>query len=329
MQPAKQSMPPAELLEEAASSRQIQLMNEKILASALSAEGDTARGYRIGPEDLLEVSVFEVEELNKTVRVSSQGNISLPLLGTVRSEGLTVAELEREIADLLGERYLQDPSVTVFVKEYRSHQISVIGAVAQPGRYNITGQKTVLSMLALAGGLTDKAGYLLFVIRPLSPSTTTGKTEDDPDQRGPRTLIVDLEELLVRGNMAMDLPLEDGDVINIPVSGKVFVGGEVMKPGGFILKRERMTVSQAIVMAGGLKPEADGSKTRVFRLSEKGPEKELLSVNVYAIQKGKEEDLYLKESDIVIVPRHGLKGALYEVRETLRSIVNIGYALGI
>jgi polysaccharide export outer membrane protein len=320
---------PELLSKEIEKSRQIKAMNDKILMSTLSSRREHYGDYIIGSEDLLEISVFEVEELNKTVRVSSQGSISLPLLGTLKAKGLTVNELEREIRDTLAEKYLQDPQVTVFIKEYRSYRISVIGAVNEPNLYDVAGQKTILDMLAMAEGLRDDAGYLLFVNRPPGLEEEAAKAGKYPEQESPRTFVVDLEELLVKGNFALNLPLMNGDVINVPVSGKVFVGGEVMKPGGFPLRGEKMTVSQAVILAGGVKPEADGSRTKIFRYSDKGTAKEILSVDVYAIQKGEEEDPYLKENDIIIVPRHGVKGFLVEFRETFRSIFSVGYALGL
>src|SRR5512136_1213581 len=152
--------------QEIESSKQIKAMNERILASSLLSRKDLYRDYKIGPEDLIEISVFEEEKLNKTVRVSSQGNISLPLLGILRAKGLTANELEREIRDLLAEKYLQDPHVSVFIKEYRSQRISVVGMVEKPGVYDVTGQKTVLDVLAMSGGLKEDAGQLLFLIRP-------------------------------------------------------------------------------------------------------------------------------------------------------------------
>lgn len=138
--------------QEIESSKHVKAMNERILTSSLSSGKDLYRDYKIGLEDLIEVSVFEEEKLNKTVRVSSQGNISLPLLGILRVKGLTANELEREFRELLAEKYLQDPHVSVFIKEYRSQQISVIGAVEKPGPYDVTGQKTILNLLGMAGG---------------------------------------------------------------------------------------------------------------------------------------------------------------------------------
>ena len=140
------------------SSRQVKAMNERILMSSLASRRDIYRDYKIGPEDLLEISVFEEEKLNKTVRVSSQGNISLSLLGVLRVKGLTANELEKEVRDLLAEKYFQDPHVGVFIKEYRSVRISVMGAVEKPNVFEVTGRKTILEMLGMAGGLKEDAG---------------------------------------------------------------------------------------------------------------------------------------------------------------------------
>ncbi len=305
--------------------------------SSLSSKRDPYRDYKIGPEDLLEISVFEVEKLNKTVRVSSQGNISLPLLGVLRVKGLTANQLEKELRELLAEKYLQDPQVSVFIKEYRSQRISVMGAVKEPKVFEVTGQKTILDMLAMAGGVRDDAGHLLFLIRPpaledevpeVPERGAASKEGKDPDQGGLKTFVINLEELLIKGDLTLNLPLIHGDVINIPVSGKVFVGGEVWRPGGFILAGKRMTLSQAIVLAGGVKPQAKGSQTKIFRYSEKGTGREMVSVNVYAIQKGQKEDPYVKESDIIIVPRHGVKAFFIGVKETLTGVFGMGYSLG-
>lgn len=311
------------------SSRQVKLMNERILIGNLSlaSKRSATRDYRIGPEDLLDISVYEDERLNKTVRVSSQGEISLPLLGVLKVEGLTAVQLEREIRDLLSESLYQNPHVSVFIKEYRGQRISVIGAVEKPGIFDVIGQKTVLEGLALAGGLKEDAGQLLFLIRPRSPDEKHLEKMGDSAESTPETLIIDLEELLVKGKLSLNLPLKNGDVINIPVSGKIFVGGEVNSPGGFYLKGKRMTVRQAIATAGGIKPKANASGTVIFRYGE-GDEEEVLSVDLNAIHKGESKDVYLRENDIVIVPQSGAKAFLIELRETVRGIFGFGFSLG-
>jgi len=315
-------------MKEMDSSRQVKAMNERILVSHLSLKRDLYRDYQIGPEDLLEVSVFEDEKLNKTVRVSSQGNISLPLLGILRVKGLTPYELEKEIRELLVEKYFQNPHASVFIKEYRSQRISVMGAVEKPGAFDVTGQKTVLDILAMAGGLKEDAGQLLFLIRP--PRLEDGGTQEKKgsEEQTIKTFVIDLEALLVKGDLILNLPLLHGDVLNIPLSGKVFMGGEVIRPGGLPLKGKRMTISQAITMAEGLKPEAKGDETKIFRYSGIGNERETISVNIYAIQKGQGEDIHLRENDIVIVPKSGVKAFLVGFRDTVKGLLGFGFSLG-
>ena len=113
--------------------------------------------YRIGAQDLVEVSVFGVEDLRQEVRVNSNGQISLPLIGTVMAGGKSIPELETAIAEKLSDGYLQDPQVSVFVKEFTSQRVTLGGAVEKPGIYPITGKTTLLQAIAMAEGVTDLA----------------------------------------------------------------------------------------------------------------------------------------------------------------------------
>jgi polysaccharide biosynthesis/export protein len=326
--PKKEFVSPDLQIKEAESSKQVKAMNERILVNMLSSKGDPYRDYKIGPDDLLEVSVFDVEKLNKTVRVSSQGNISLPLIGTLRVKDLTAAELEKEIRELLADKYLQDPQVSVFVKEYRSQRISVLGAVEKPGIFEVAGQKTVLDLLAMAGGLKEDAGQLLFLIRPNSNNSplpieeTAQRTEKaESGSPKPQAFVVDLEDLLVKGDLTLNAPLLHGDLLNIPISGKIYVAGEVKAPGGFPIKGKIVTVGQAVTMAGGLTNKADGPETKIFRYTGKEKGKEILSVNLEAVRDGQEMDLALKENDIVMVPKSGSKAFFVEFWEFLKGRV--------
>jgi len=316
--------PPEPQKREMESARQVQEMNEKLVMRNLASSRTPYRDYKIGPEDLLEITVFEVEKLNKTVRVSAQGNISLPLLGVLRVKGLTANELEIEIRDLLGEKYIQDPQVSVFIKEYRNQRISVIGMVDKPGVFEVSGQKTVLDMLAMAGGLKEDAGQLMFLIRSSPGDQEAPKETEGAPPQYPLTLVIDLEELLVKGNLTLNVPTYTGDVINIPASGKVFVGGEVSKPGGFPLRGKKLTVSQAIALAEGLKPEADGTQIKIFRSAAKGNGKEIITVNYEAIVKGQADDLALKENDILVVPKSGMKRFWAGMRDFFRLSFGFG-----
>lgn len=121
--------------------------------------------YRVGPQDLIEISVFQVPDLSRTVRVNSGGQISLPLIGVVQAGGLTIQELERSIAQKMSEKYLQNPQVTAFVKEFTSQRVTLEGSVAKPGIYPLTGRTTLLQAIAMGGGLdklADPRGVVIF-----------------------------------------------------------------------------------------------------------------------------------------------------------------------
>lgn len=123
------------------------------------------RDYRIGAEDLIEIQVFGVEQLTRTVRVNSRGMISLPLIGNIQVGGLTAQQAEATIVKSLSESYLQDPQVSLFIKEYTSQRVTIEGAVNKPGVYPLRGQTTLLQSLAVAGGqasLSDMAEVMLF-----------------------------------------------------------------------------------------------------------------------------------------------------------------------
>jgi len=310
--------PPA-LRKEFDPSIQIKEMNEKLMRSGLLSKQTSDQDYKIGPDDLLEISVNEDEKFSKTVKVSSQGNIKLPYLGILKVNGLSALKLEKEIENLLGEQYIYDPHVTVVIKEHRNQRISVMGAVVKPGTYDFTGQSTVSDVLVMTGGLREDAGPFLFLLRP--SGTGIPKPEDKSDAQKLRTFVISLEDLLINGETSSNLAVMHGDVINIPVAGKVFVGGAVKSPGGFSLAK-RMTLSQAITMAQGLTPKAKGSVTRIFRYSqypEKKTAKEILVADVYAIQSGKEQDLYLKENDVIFVPTSTSKTVLIEFWDLLKG----------
>lgn len=327
--PSKQPpITPEMQMREIEAARQAREMNERLMTVLLSQKKDFYGDYKIGPEDLLEITVFEDEKLNKTVRVTAQGNISFPLLGILKVKGLTATELEKELRDLLAEKYFQDPHVSVFIREYRNQRISVIGAVEKPGVFDVTGQKTILDLLAMAGGLKAEAGRLLFLIRPFMKSDLENpKKENEAAQELPRTVVIDLEQLIVRGDLTLNQPLFHGDVINVPPSGKVFVGGEVKSPGGFPLGGKKLTLTQAIALAGGLKTEAAGSQVKIFRYFGKGNEKEVLVVDAYAIQEGKADDVVLQESDMIVVPKSGTKAALTEIWEFIKGRIG-GFSFG-
>ncbi len=260
-------------------------------AGHMAQPGTDSADYVIGPEDLLEVSVFELPELKTTTRVQGDGTVSLPLLGVVQAGGLTKTGLEARLRDMLEERFLLDPQVTIAVSEYRSRLISVIGAVTKPGTYQMIGSRTVLQMISEAGGLTKEAGADLFIIR----RAETGEA---------RRLSLDLDDLVIRGNPELNLPLQPGDVVNVPIDRPVyvFVDGAVRNPGQVEGRESRpITLLQAVARAGGLTERANLRDAHVLRQDGKGGQQRI-PVNLRDIRKGKTSDLILQEGDVVVIP---------------------------
>ena len=157
--------------------------------------------YQISATDVLEVTVFQVPELSKSVRVSESGQITLPLIGAVPAAGKNATELEAEIAARLSAKYLQNPDVSVFVEDAVSQRVTVEGAVSKPGIYSATGRTTLLQMIALAGGLdriADERGVVVF--RYVNGKRQAAKfdykairagTTDDPILAGGDVVVVD------------------------------------------------------------------------------------------------------------------------------------------
>lgn len=273
------------------------LLLEKAINAAVEEE------YILGPEDLIEIDIFQVGELKRTVRVSSSGFIKLPLAGKIKVSGLSVPELEAEITERY-QKYLQEPLVSVFVKGYRSQKITVLGAVRKPQVYTVAGQKFLLDLLSMAEGLAGDAGDICYI------------------QRGNETIVVNIRELLINGNARLNLPVFAGDVIKIPRGGVVFVNGSVKTPGTFAMKGT-VKLTQAIAMAKGFRYEAKRDQIRVYR--DAGTDAmDIIDVDYDAILEEKTPDIILKDKDIVIVPTHGVKNFFAGFVSALRGAVRIG-----
>jgi len=248
--------------------------------------------YKIGPKDLLEIKVFELPELNQTVRVSEDGTITIPLIGQVKIEGLTKDELEQRISGLLEEKYLKNARVAVFIKEYQSKLVAVIGAVEKPGMYELVGRLTLLQMVSKAGGFKENASDEIFVLREGENGNTA-------------KIAIDLEDLIVNGNQKLNIPLQPNDVINVRVDKliNVYVLGAVRNPGRMEVKMsKKITVLQAIAQAGGLADGARKSGVTIKRKDKKTGKEVKMKVDLGGIMKGKKPDIELVEGDVVIIP---------------------------
>ncbi len=281
-------------------------LNGKIVRGSVEAgKGHSSADYQIGPEDLLEIEVFQVPDLKTVARVSARGYIKLPLVDELKAGGETVSELESLIAEKL-QKYVKEPVVSVFVKEYRSQQISVLGAVKNPQVYYVAGQKYLLDMLSLSGGLDKEAGSVCIV------QTMQRDASGDSSRE---KIVIDLDELLMNGQAELNIPVHSGDVIQVPKRGIFFVTGAVGQSGEFPLQA-KTTVTQALSMAKGLNYEASHSDIKIYRDTGK-PQREALSVDYDSILAGKEKDFEVKDKDIIIVSTSGLKSFLRGIAGTL------------
>jgi polysaccharide export outer membrane protein len=291
-------------------------LNALLFNSSMMQNVDPNADYVIGSEDLLDIDVFQAEELRRTVRVSSQGYIGLPLIGQVKAKGLTPVQLEAELVQKL-DRYMEEPLVSVYVKEYKAQKIGVVGAVTNPQVYAVTGQRYLLEMLALAGGITKDAGNVCYILRPLNAEREgISKTE---------TIVVDLTELLEKGNIALNVPVFSGDVVHVPKGGVFFVDGAVNKPGSFQIQG-RTTLVQAIAVAEGLRFEADRAEIKILRDNGEG-DRTVLTADYDAIRDGVSRDIPLRENDIIVVPKQGMKNFLSGFLSAVKGIVTFGAPL--
>jgi len=260
-------------------------------SQAQEARDVFVRAYRVGPGDLLELKVFQVDELSQTVRVSEDGSITLPLLGRIVVEGLTQEGVVQKLSGLLQAKYVKNPQVTIFIKEYKNQQVAVIGAVEKAGSYELVGRKNLLQIISMAGGFSENAGNEIFILREGPDGVTS-------------SVAIDLKDLLVNGNQKLNIPIEPNDVINVPVDReiRVFVMGRVNKPGAIKSKiSEGVTLLQAIADAGGLAEGAKESAITITRKDKAGKEQKI-RVNLRDIIKGKKKDIVLQEGDVVYVP---------------------------
>jgi polysaccharide export outer membrane protein len=293
---------------------------QEVLRLSSTSPNSPTDDYRIGPEDLLEISVFDAPELDRTVRVSANGQISLPLVESAQAAGLTSRELEIVIQELLRRSYMKNPHVGVFVKDMQSHPVSVFGAVKKPGVFQIRGSKRLIEVLSMAEGLSDDAGDTVVVMRQAQPGATTDQRANDRAASG-ETLNINLKDLLNSADARGNVLIYPGDVIKVTPAGVVYVMGEVRKPGGFLLKtNENISVLQALSLAEGLMRTSARSRVRIIRTDGTTGARTETPVNLNKILAGKLPDPILLPKDIVFVPNSTGRTVLYRSAEAALGI---------
>ena len=270
------------------------------LVTMPAPSGARSKPYRIGPTDVLTLTIHAGGEKQEEVDlpVSAQGIIDVPFIGTMSAKGLTLNELEKQIAEPLAKDYFVDPKVNVRVKEYHSLHYYVSGAVRGPGLYEMATEASLLELIAKAGGVLPGSGNLAYIMR-IPPGATNGGNGEP--------IKVDLQRLLEEGDLTANVLLKPGDVVHIPLekslgsdeSKKVYLEGEVQKPGVYDY-RPGMTAMNACIIAGGFAQFAAPNRTRIIR--QKGDEVEIIKINLNDVREGKIPDVELRPGDRLHVP---------------------------
>jgi polysaccharide biosynthesis/export protein len=253
----------------------------------------------IGGGDLLQVAVYGTD-FDKQVRVSDSGEITLPLLGTVKLAGLSIPEAETVVAKELARRgYFNDPQVSIFDREYATQAISVLGEVQKPGIYPLPGTRNLFDAISVAGGTTAKAGNRV---------TITHRSQPD-------------HPVIVPFSYSADASIHDnprvfpGDTIVVSKAGIVYVVGDVKQPAGVVMENSQMTVLQAVALAQGTNSTAKLNGSKIIRKTPTGPKE--IPIRLKKILAAKAPDLPLQSGDILFIPSSVAKSAAHRSIEAI------------
>lgn len=268
--------------------------------------------YRIGPGDVIDIRIFNRPNLSRDgVRVEGNGMFRMPLIeGEIQAACRTEGEIAKDLSTRYA-RYYRNLQVDVFVKEYHSQQVAIIGAVNNQSRFELQRRVRLLELLTYAKGPSPKAGQTINIVHSTAPSLCKAKTEDEVEAFSS----YNLTDTLI-GDPKANPWLESGDIVTVPEADQVYVIGNVYTPITIPLK-EPITLTQAIAMAGGTKLDTKKDKIRVVRKEPGSLTKKEIIVDLSAIEKKKANDLALLPNDIVDVP-------LSSGRSLLRGLITGG-----
>ena len=286
-------------------------------AKTLSA----APNYVLGVDDQIVIHAFEAEEISdKPIGIGTDGFIDLPMVGRVHAAGLTVQQLQTELTKRLSQ-YVNHPQLTVMVSEFRSQPVSVMGAVNMAGIVQLQGQKTLMQVISLAGGLRQDAGNSVTVTRelkhgklPLANATTDAGGQFT-------TATVSLRDIMSGKKPEDNILIEPNDVLTIPKAQLIYVLGEVGRPGGFVLDdHDSLSSLQCVALAGGLNRTASAGKAKILRLEPGKSERKEIPANLSKIMRGEAPDVPLHADDILFIPNNAPKSAGLRAAETALQI---------
>ncbi|HXM46177.1 MAG TPA: polysaccharide biosynthesis/export family protein [Bryobacteraceae bacterium] len=285
--------------------------------AAAGPQPDQARiAYVLGPEDTVTIHAQNAPDLSeKPFRVDAEGEIKLPMIGRVHAGGLTIEQLEAEIVTRL-KVYLVEPEVTVGITEFRSQPVSIVGAVATPGVHQLEGQKTLVEMLAIAGGLRPDAGPSVKLTRRLEFGRIPlpGAADDSTHQFS--IAEVNLKSVMEAKNPEFNIAIRPHDVISVPHAEVVYVIGEVNHAGALPLNEgDSLSVLEAVSSSGGMLHTAAISHARILRPVPGEQKRAELVVDLKKIMAGQSADIPLLAGDVLVVPGSTGKHAVYRALE--------------
>ncbi len=293
--------------------------------AVIVARGDESAGhpadYVLGPDDQVAIRSLEVKELgDKTFRIDGTGEINLPLVGRVAAAGKTIPQLEALLIETLRQFYVE-PDIAVNMTEYRSEPVSVIGSVGNPGVHPARGRRSLLEVLAAAGGVRPDAGPVVKITRQKTygPLPIPG-ARYTPD--GSNIGEIRLKNLLEAQDPTLNIIIQPHDIITIPRGAIVYVVGNVKRSGGFPLEgRTRLSVLEALSLAEGLDMRAAASHARILRApNDENSGRQEVAVDLSRIMSGKARDLYLGPNDVLFVPNSAAKSVTTRSIETALQI---------
>jgi polysaccharide export outer membrane protein len=280
--------------------------------------------YILGPDDTIVIRAFQAEELSdKPMQIDGDGYINLALIGRVKASGLTAGELEAEITRRLKD-YVKNPQVSVLVTDYRSEPVSVVGDVSTPGLVQLRGQKTLVEVIALAGGLKADAGNSVTITRQSSNGRLPISGAVDSPDGSSSIARVNLHEVMDGRDTKDNVLIKANDVLMVPKARLLYVVGEVQKPGAYILsERDSLSVLQAVALAGGFTQVAAPQKAKILSEHQGQPNRTEVAANLRKIMSGKNPDVNLHAEDILFVPSNLSKKAGAKALDTAINMAGI------
>ena len=222
--------------------------------------GGAPSDYRLGPQDVLKITVFGEPTLSGQVRVDSDGTIPFQYLQRVKAEGYTVAQVAEAIRKGLADGYLRNPQVSVEIDSYHSQNVYVMGEVKVPGKYSLPGDSTLVDVLTQAGSTTPTAGHWVLIYHHKEGSALVGPSNTVDTEPDIRVSLADIQS-----GKAQNIKIQDLDAISVPKAERIFVSGNVRTPGPYTYD-EGMTVFEAVGMAGGVTEKGSNSRISIKRM---------------------------------------------------------------